>query len=210
MVNPVKNCRNRCQGQEICCRILDNLPDRGQIRRLPAVRPGEFGAGTCRKGGSLAGTNYTGAYCNSLWRNRYRCAFRANDALETWENRWLERIGKLFHLNRVRLKHYDPGSGDGSAVAKVRDCTSSTATRGRQAVHPCGAERAGPAGSDRRAKALDSLVRHRGGHCVFVDRPDIPMDNNLPERIQRGPVSRDRGGSCRSAPTAWKAPGSPP
>ena len=49
-------------------------------------------------------------------------------------------------------------------------------------------ECAGPAGSDRRAKALNSLVRHRGGLCVFVDRPDIPMDNNLPERIQRGPV----------------------
>ncbi len=49
-------------------------------------------------------------------------------------------------------------------------------------------ELAGRAGSDRRGKPLRSLLRHRDGLCVFVDRPDVPMDNNLMERILRDPV----------------------
>ena len=39
-----------------------------------------------------------------------------------------------------------------------------------------------------RAKALRSLVKHREGLCVFVDRPLVPMDNNRSERILRDPV----------------------
>ena len=49
-------------------------------------------------------------------------------------------------------------------------------------------ELAGPAGSDRRAKALRSLVNHREGLSVFIDRPGTPMDNNFAERVLRGPV----------------------
>ena len=39
-----------------------------------------------------------------------------------------------------------------------------------------------------KAKALRSLVRHREGLYVFVDRPLVPMDNNRTERILRDPV----------------------
>ena len=37
-------------------------------------------------------------------------------------------------------------------------------------------------------KALRSLVNHREGLCVFVDRPQVPLDNNLAERVLRGPA----------------------
>ena len=49
-------------------------------------------------------------------------------------------------------------------------------------------ELAGRAGSDRRATPLRSLLRHRDGLRVFIDRPDVPMDNNLIEWIHRDPV----------------------
>ena len=39
-----------------------------------------------------------------------------------------------------------------------------------------------------REGALRSLVNHRDGLSVFVDRPQVPMDNNLAERVLRGPV----------------------
>ena len=52
---------------------------------------------------------------------------------------------------------------------------------------------AGPAGSDRRSQALNSLLRHRDGLYVFVDRPDVPMDSNLSERMHRGPVPENGG-----------------
>ena len=38
------------------------------------------------------------------------------------------------------------------------------------------------------SKALRSLVNHREGLSVFVDRPQVPMDNNLAERFLRGPA----------------------
>ena len=38
------------------------------------------------------------------------------------------------------------------------------------------------------SKALRSLINHREGLSVFVDRPLVPMDNNLAERMLRGPA----------------------
>ena len=35
---------------------------------------------------------------------------------------------------------------------------------------------------------LRSLVNHRQGLCVFVDRPFVPLDNNFAERILRAPA----------------------
>ena len=40
----------------------------------------------------------------------------------------------------------------------------------------------------REGKALRSLVNHRKGLSVFVDRPQVPLDNNLAERLLRGPT----------------------
>ena len=40
----------------------------------------------------------------------------------------------------------------------------------------------------REGKALRSLINHREGLSVFVDRPLVPMDNNLAERMLRGPA----------------------
>src|ERR1700676_638248 len=38
------------------------------------------------------------------------------------------------------------------------------------------------------AKTLTSLQEHWAGLTVFVDHPEVPMDNNEAERRQRGPV----------------------
>ena len=128
------------------------------------------------------------AWCWAHLRRKFIQAAAGNDALETWEDRWLERIGRIYHLNAVRLKHYDPDVGMDQQsrrfgvvhrqLRRALDKLFATAER----------ELAGRAGSDRRAKPLRSLLRHRDGLCVFVDRPDVPMDNNLIERILRDPV----------------------
>ena len=44
-------------------------------------------------------------------------------------------------------------------------------------------ELAGLPDQAREGKALRSLVNHREGLCVFVDRPQVPLDNNLAERV---------------------------
>ena len=38
------------------------------------------------------------------------------------------------------------------------------------------------------AKPLRSLVNHREGLCVFLDKPQVPLDNNQAERALRAPV----------------------
>ena len=40
----------------------------------------------------------------------------------------------------------------------------------------------------REGQALRSLLNHREGLSVFVDRPQVPMDNNKAERCLRGPA----------------------
>ena len=40
----------------------------------------------------------------------------------------------------------------------------------------------------REGKALRSLLNHREGLSVFVDRPQVPLDNNRAERVLRGPA----------------------
>ena len=40
----------------------------------------------------------------------------------------------------------------------------------------------------REGKPLRSLLNHRDGLSVFLDRPRTPMDNNISERLLRGPA----------------------
>ena len=137
--------------------------------------------------GALGG-RVTLSWCWVHVRRKFIEAAAGTDALEAWEDRWLKRIARLFHLNTVRLRHYDREAdmeGQSRRFAIAHRQVQSAVARLFACAHK---ECAGPAGSDRRAKALASLIRHRDGLCVFVDHPQVPMDNNVAERMQRGPV----------------------
>ncbi len=45
-----------------------------------------------------------------------------------------------------------------------------------------------PARQGCQSKALRSLLNHRKGLSVFIDRPQVPLDNNLAERLLREPA----------------------
>ena len=128
------------------------------------------------------------AWCWSHVRRKFIQAAAGNDALDKWRDRWLDRIGRLFRLNRVRLRHYDPEAGMEGQSRRFGTVHRQLQGAVDRLFALAEKELSGPAGSDRRAKALNSLVRHREGLSVFVDRPGTPMDNNLAERVQRGPV----------------------
>ena len=49
-------------------------------------------------------------------------------------------------------------------------------------------ELAGLPDQARQGRALRSLLNHREGLSVFVDRPQVPLDNNRAERLLRGPA----------------------
>ena len=103
-----------------------------------------------------------------------------------WCQAWIERIASIYRLNEARLIHYDPcrdrqraafTAAQSELKATVDDLFSG-AERELAALPP----------EAREGKALRSLVNHREGLSVFVDRPQVPMDNNAAERALRGPV----------------------
>ncbi len=108
--------------------------------------------------------------------------------LSRWCEGWIERIGEIYRLNDERLKHYDPAR----ALERQTPAFDAAQDELKKAVErlfaDAGAELAGLPQKARKAKALRSLLNHREGLCVFVDHPQVPMDNNAGERALRGPV----------------------
>ena len=106
--------------------------------------------------------------------------------LTQWCQGWIELIASLYRLNEARLEHYDPGvqrqtpafDAAHGALKEALDGLFAEAAR----------ELAGLPDEAREGKALRSLLNHREGLSVFVDRPQVPMDNNLAERFLRGPA----------------------
>ena len=108
--------------------------------------------------------------------------------LRRWCQRWIERIAEIYRLNDARLEHFDPAhplerqtSAFNAAHAKLKKAVD-------ELFAAAEAELAGLTDRARRAKPLRSLVKHRGGLCVFVDKPFVPMDNNRGELALRGAV----------------------
>ena len=118
-------------------------------------------------------------------RDFIRCAAGQND-LAGWCGAWLERIAAVYRLNKARLAHHDPGAERQGAAFEAAQAALAAALDGLFAE--AGRELGDLPEEAREGKALRSLANHREGLSVFVERPRTPMDNNLAERLLRGPV----------------------
>ena len=121
------------------------------------------------------------AFCWAHQRRDFIELANAHPDLSGWALSWVERIGELYHLNEARLAvRADP------VQWAERD------DRLRQAVAQMTTERAtglaNPALKAPARKVLQSMQKHWSGLTVFVDHPEVPMDNNVAERDQRTPV----------------------
>ena len=111
--------------------------------------------------------------------------------LTDWCQGWIERIASIYRLNEARLAHYDP--------VIERQTPAFDAAQGalKEALDGLFAEAArelvGLPDQARQGRALRSLLNHpsrsaeaaqnREGLSVFVDRPQVPLDNNRAERF---------------------------
>ena len=108
--------------------------------------------------------------------------------LRRWCQRWIQRIALIYRLNDDRLEHYDPAH----PLERQSPAFDAAHARLKEAVDELFAaaetELAGMTDRARKAKPLRSLLKHREGLCVFVDRPFVPMDNNRGELELRSAV----------------------
>jgi transposase len=100
---------------------------------------------------------------------------------EGWALAWLEGIGKVYALNDARLEVRQQPAAFADADIALRGAVTALGAQGQ-------AELADPQLHPARRKVLESLGAHWTGLTVFVEHPEVPMDNNTAERAQRGPV----------------------
>ena len=108
--------------------------------------------------------------------------------LRRWCQRWIERVAEIYRLNEARLKHYDRAHPLERQTPAFDAAQADLNKAVDQLFADAETELAGLTDRARRAKALRSLVKHREGLCVFVDKPFVPMDNNRGELSLRAAV----------------------
>lgn len=121
------------------------------------------------------------AFCWAHVRRDFLGVARSWPEQETWALEWVEQIGRLYHLNGERLKVRPDAAAFAAADGALREAVERFGERGRSELQAADLHPA-------RRKVLESLGDHWTGLTVFVEHPEVPMDNNTAERSERGPV----------------------
>jgi transposase len=151
------------------------------------------------------------AFCWAHVRRDYLDAGRSFTELEPWAWEWKGHIGALYHHNKLRLEHWD----DQRALSEQspefqchhqilkhtlqsmqRDATrlaeqdvkgepvNDAGDQGGKATRPLSR-----GARQQQRKVCQSLLDHWQGLTLFMDHPQVPLDNNLAENTIRGPVT---------------------
>jgi transposase len=107
---------------------------------------------------------------------------RGRPELNAWVSGWLARISTLYRLNAARREVWQQ---DQLAFAAA---DQELRTEVAALVQACEQEQQQAALDPECRKVLESLSMHWAGLTVFVEHPEVPLDNNAAERAERGPV----------------------
>lgn len=124
---------------------------------------------------------YILAFCWAHVRRDFLKHAKAYSQQENWGLAWVDRIGQLYHFNNLRVQH-KPNSkafreNDHLLKQAIKDMSKQLALETQDLQILPSAK-----------KLLKSLAAHWEGLMVFVQHPDVPMDNNVAERGLRTPV----------------------
>jgi transposase len=122
------------------------------------------------------------AFCWAHVRRDFLEAARSWPTEEDWALAWVGRIGQLYKANAARLELLD--SQPVAFAAKEGELRQQVEQMAEQAKEELADPKIHPA----RKSVLSSLQEHWAGLTVFVEHPEVPMDNNTAERAERGPV----------------------
>lgn len=137
------------------------------------------------------------AFCWAHVRRDFLDAGKKYPELEEWVLSWVGKIGELYHINNLRCKEFDqqlPIQWQAStfkeqheklvekmdAIAEERDVFIKIHNPDDPDSNLL---------SNVKFKILTSMQTHWKGLSVFVDHPEVPMDNNNGERPIRNPVT---------------------
>jgi transposase len=122
------------------------------------------------------------ALCWAHQRRDFIEAERGQPELNAWAALWLERISTLYRLNEARLAVWQQEPlAYAAADEELRTAVAAMA-------QACAEEQAQEALAPECRKVLESMSTHWSGLTVFVEHPEVAMDNNAAERAERGPV----------------------
>jgi transposase len=121
------------------------------------------------------------AFCWAHVRRDFLTVARTWPDQEGWALAWVAGIGQIYALNDARLQVLAEPAAWVAADAALRSGVTALGAHGE-------AELTDPQLHPARRKVLESLGNHWTGLTVFVEHPQVPMDNNAAERAERGPV----------------------
>ncbi len=121
------------------------------------------------------------AFCWAHVRRDFLNHAKGYPEQEAWGLLWVERIAHLYHINHQRIEH-EPNS----KLFLEHDKQLRAAVKEMEKI--CGEEMKDMMKPPSARKVLESLHAHWFGLTVFVDHPEIPMDNNPAERGLRSSV----------------------
>ena len=121
------------------------------------------------------------AFCWAHVRRDFLSCAKAYPHLESWALSWVDRIGQLYALNNKRIEN-QAGTKE---FHKNDTLLKKEIEKTQQAMNEQLSDNDLKKPSK---KLLESLRNHWDGLTIFVDRPEIPMDNNTAERGLRHSV----------------------
>ena len=130
------------------------------------------------------------SWCWAHCRRDFITAAAGQDELTGWCEAWIRRIAAIYRLNKTRLSHVPSGSEtrNEAFIAAQHELESEL----RDLLATAGRELAELDDEAPEVAPLRSLLNHREDLSMFLERPDVPMDNNLAERSLRGAVIERR------------------
>jgi transposase len=129
---------------------------------------------------ALASKSLKLSFCWGHVRRDYVRIHDTRKRLRPWAQEWIDRINQLFHLNDQRLEVLSDKNRFQAADQLLRKALK---TFRRTYLKELKSDNLHSIAR----KALKSLRTHWPGLLIFLDHPEIPMDNNLSERQLREP-----------------------
>lgn len=148
------------------------------------------------------------AFCWAHVRRDYLNAAISFKSLEPWALHWKALIGRLYHLNKLRLAHWKSDkplseqttdfkqthqalqellqSMYNEAKEAVDKNKTSNLEAGRKEKSLLGIK---SSAEKQQIKVYQSLLNHWEGLTLFMNNPQVPLDNNIAENSIRNPVT---------------------